>query len=102
MVAETASYSQELDELSRRLDEIYYEFEDISSSIRDCRDSAVFSPEELDFAIARLEVINKLKAKHGMSVEELLNYQQELDEKLAGIENADSMKESLETDLAKY
>lgn len=102
MVAETASYSQELDELSRRLDEIYYEFEDISSSIRDCRDSAVFSPEELDFAIARLEVINKLKAKHGMSVEELLNYQQELDEKLAGIENADSMKESLETYLAKY
>ncbi len=102
MVAETASYSQELESLSSRLDEIYYEFEDISSSIRDYRDNAVFSPEELDSAIARLEVINKLKNKHGMSVPELIDYQHELDEKLADIDNADHIKENLEAELAKY
>ena len=101
MVSETSSYSQKLQELSGRLNELYYDFEDISSSIRDCRDDTVFSPEELDLAIARLETINRLKSKHGKSIAELLEYQNELDKKLSSIDNADSLKESMEKELAE-
>ena len=53
MLMEIAPYTQELDDLSRRTNELYYELEDISSSVRDCRDTTVFSPEELDEAIER-------------------------------------------------
>lgn len=99
MVSELSSYSHELDELSKRLNDIYYDFEDTASSIRNCRDSTIFSPEELDHAIIRIETINKLKNKHNKSIEELLTYQEELDEKLSNIENANTVQKQLEQEL---
>lgn len=101
MIAETSPYSQKLSELNTRLNELYYELEDISSSIRDCRDDTVFSPEDLDLAIERLDTINRLKNKHGKSVEELIRYRDELDEKLSSMANIDSVKSAMEKDLAE-
>ena len=100
MLMEIAPYTQELDDLSRRANELYYELEDISSSVRDCRDTTVFSPEELDGAIERSDLLKKLKNKHGRSVEELIAYAEELEEKLSNIENADALKTQLEHQLA--
>lgn len=100
MLMEIAPYTQELDDLSRRANELYYELEDISSSVRDCRDTTVFSPEELDEAIGRSDLLKKLKNKHGRSVEELIAYAEELEEKLSSIENADALKTQLEHQLA--
>ncbi len=99
MLSETANYSPELAELYNRASEVFYEFEDICSSVRDCRDRAVFDPETLDVCIGRIEIINKLKNKHGMSIEELLDYQEKLAERLSHIENLDSVKEKLEREL---
>lgn len=99
LVGETASYSQKLLELSKRLNEIYYDFEDTASDIRSCRDEAVFSPEELDSAIARLENINRLKTKYDKSVAQLLEYEQELEQRLSSIENADHTKTIMEKEL---
>lgn len=101
LIGETSSYSGELEELSKRISELYYEFEDCCSSIRECRDKAVFSPEALDSAIARIEIINKLKNKYGKSVEELLKYKDELDEKLSVIEDSDNIQAKLEKELLK-
>ena len=95
-----SSYSQDLKTLDQRVSELYYEFEDITSSIRDCRDGAVFSPEELDTAIARLETIDRLRTKHDKTLDELITYRDELREELLHIENADSMKEEMESKLA--
>lgn len=99
-VAQVSSFSGDLGALSSRLSEIYYEFEDIASSIRESRDSAVFSPEELDQAIARLDAIDHLKSKHGKTLDELISYRDELDQKLADIEGADSLKEEMEAELS--
>lgn len=100
LVSETSAFSTELEALGNRLNEIYYEFEDIASSIRDCRDGAMFSPEELDLVIGRLETINKLKAKHGKSLEQLIEYRNELDDKLSAMEDVDSTREEMEKELA--
>ncbi len=99
MLSETANYSQELAELYNRTSEVYYELDDICSSVRDCRDRAVFSPETLDSCIGRLEIINKLKNKHAMSIEELLEYREKLAERLSHIENLDADKGKLEKEL---
>ena len=101
MLSETASYSETLGELSARISELYYDFEDICSSIRDCRDSAVFSPEELDSKIARIETINKLKNKHGMTIDQLIEYKDQLSERLSHIENMDAFRAELENKLAE-
>ena len=101
MVTETAPYSSELEELSERLNELYYDFEDICSSIRDSRDNAVFSPEELDAYISRIETINRLKNKHGKSIVQLLSYQEELEKTLSELENSDEIQEELKKQLSK-
>ncbi len=100
MLAELAPYSPELSDLSSRTNELYYELEDISSSVRSCRDNTVFSPGELDEAIERSDFLKRLKNKHGKSIEELIAYTDELEEKLSGIENADTLKTQLESQLS--
>ncbi|MDO4486771.1 MAG: DNA repair protein RecN [Bacillota bacterium] len=100
MLEETSGYSRELEELSQRTNELYYEFEDICSSIRDCRDNAIFSPEELDCKIARYELISKLKSKYGMSIDELISYKDELMCRLSDIDNLDAAKAQLEKKLS--
>jgi DNA repair protein RecN (Recombination protein N) len=101
MIDETSSFSQELKDLSTRINEIYYDFEDVCSSIRSSRDNTVFSPGELDEAINRFELINQLKNKHGKSIEELLEYQEELSEKLSLLESIDEVKNSLKAELSR-
>lgn len=101
LISETASYSRELEELNKRVSELYYEFEDSCHNIREYRDKAVFSPEALNSAIARIEVINKLKNKYGKSVKELLEYKAELDEKLSVIEDSDNIQVKLEDEILK-
>ncbi|NLD19249.1 MAG: DNA repair protein RecN [Clostridiales bacterium] len=101
LISEISSYSNDLDELSSRIDELYYEFEDSCRSIRDSMDKAVFSPAALDAAIARSEVLNKLKMKHGKTIDELIEYRQELEDKLSNIKNADNVREDMEDQLRK-
>jgi len=101
MLSETSEYSPELKELDDRVSSMYYELEDICSSIRDSRDRTVFSPEELDMAISRLEAINRLKRKHDRDIAGLLEYADEIEAKLQNIENADERISSLENEIKK-
>jgi len=100
MISETSRYSDELSELNRRITESYYEFEDICSSIRDSRDRMIFSPEELDEKIARLELLNNLKRKHDMTIKELIDYSDELENRLSHIDNAEQIKAQLTAELS--
>ena len=101
MVSQISSYSHDLEELAERLDSIYYDFEDACSSIRDCRDRAVFSPDELDSCISRLDTITRLKNKHSRSIEELISYQHELETSLSDIVNADEKERELRSRLSE-
>lgn len=101
MVSQISSYSHDLEELAERLDSIYYDFEDACSSIRDCRDRAVFSPDELDSCISRLDTITRLKNKHSRSIEELISYQHELETSLSDIVNADEKERELRLRLSE-
>ncbi|MBQ0079024.1 MAG: DNA repair protein RecN [Eubacterium sp.] len=99
MLQQVSGYSQQLQDITDRLNGIYYDLEDACSSIRENRDSVVFSPEELDHAISRSEMINHLKNKHGKTLEELIEYAEELEYKLSKINNADGEKAALQAKL---
>lgn len=102
LLSEIAEYSHELSLLSERITDIYYELEDICASIRTLRDKAVFSPEQLDSLIARLETINRLKSKHNTNLEGLINYKSQLEEKITDMDNFDNIKRELEDSIEKY
>ena len=88
--------SSDIDELITRISNAYYELEDVNSELRNLRDSVSFSQNELDDAIERLELINKLKRKYGGSVESVLNYLAEAEKSLSDIDNADDKLKELE------
>lgn len=101
LVGETSSYTKDLADLSQRLENLYYEYEDACVSIRDLRDGTVFDPAALDQAIGRYETIKHLKDKHGRSIPELLEYAEELRTRLSSIDNADEEIAALQTQIGQ-
>lgn len=100
MIESISEYSKELTDIYQQMSDSYYILEELSSQIRDLRDRTVFSPEDLNQSISRMELLNGLKRKHNASLEEIIAYGQELEEKLDQVENIDSMKAEL-TSLQK-
>lgn len=95
MLSNLTDYSKNLSDIHQQLADAYYQIEELSGEIREIRDNTVFSPEELDQSIARMDFLDNLKRKYNRSIEELIEYGNELQEKLSIVENADEMKEDL-------
>ncbi len=93
--AEAAEIDPELDNISSRLSNAFYEIEDISETFRDYLLKDNYSPEKLAECENRLSVIHKLKKKYGGSVEEVLSFLKDSEEKLLRIENYEEDKSSL-------
>jgi DNA repair protein RecN (Recombination protein N) len=94
-VNEISSYSKELGEIARMITDCYYAVEDMAGALRICRDRTDFSPETLNAAIARLDLIERLCEKYGGSVEKTLEYKETIAAALADIENIDERKTAL-------
>ena len=93
-IEEISEYSSDISQVAEEFNDIYYKLEDICRNLRNLKDSVVFSPNELDDAIARINLIDGLKKKYGETIEEVLEYQASLVEKLSAIENFDEQKTS--------
>ncbi len=62
---EIAACSEELSTASQEFSDIYYRLQDLAGDLRNIRESVNFSPSEMDAAIARQNLIYKLKMKYG-------------------------------------
>ena len=98
-LSDIASYTEGLGSISSEFSDIFYRLDDIFRDIRNARDSIIFSQEELDEAILRLEYINKLKHKYGNTIAEILGYAEQTAAKLQTIENIDEEKANLEFEI---
>lgn len=97
LIGQLNEYSKELEEIHQQMADAYYIFEELCSQIRDVRDRTVYSPEELDRFISRMEVLEGLKRKYNGSISDIIAYGRELEEKLDQVENIDHLKEELTT-----
>ena len=100
-VSSTEEFSPELQELAQRLSSLYYELEDISSDLRRQRDGITFSPEELDQKLARLDLLSRLMNKHSRDVEGLIEYREELAQRLENINDISGRQQALEKEIHK-
>lgn len=98
-IEEISSCSGKISALSEEFSDIYYRLEDICRQLGDLRGSITFSPEELDEAIMRMDLIDNLKKKYGSSIEEILAYQEKLQKQLSIAENMDEEKRRLMLNL---
>ncbi len=95
LLEEAAPFSQEVRNLSEELSDCFYKIEDLQTRIRNTKDSVSFSPEDLDQAVQRLDLLHSLKKKYGGSLEKVLTFREELRESLSQIEDADHLTEEL-------
>ncbi len=80
-------YDAKYQEINKRLNDAYYEIEDIYSEIKRKADNLDYDPAELDSLIEKSHAISALKKKYNKSFEELLAYAQGLKELLKNKED---------------
>lgn len=90
---------QELDsfiaEKAEQLANHFYSIEDITHELRDYKDQLVYDQNRLNEIEARLNELNRLKRKYGPTVDEMLQYQVNIEQELEQIQNKDSTLSSL-------
>jgi len=99
MLTNVEEFSSEIKQNKEILLDSYYRIQEVSSVIRKLKESVSFNQDDLDQFISRLDYIETLKRKYGGSIEKVLEYKSELEEKLEIINNFDMLKSSIEEEL---
>ena len=80
-------YDAEYQEINKRLNDAYFELEDIYSEIKRKTDNLDYDPAELDSLIEKSHAINTLKKKYSKTFDGLIAYANELKELLKNKED---------------
>jgi DNA repair protein RecN (Recombination protein N) len=91
--------SNDFKDLSSRLNDIYYELDDVHSVLNDKLSNLDFNQADYEDMIARLNEIDRFKRKYQKSVIELLEYQDFLQKEVNKVENYDEYIEDIHQKL---
>ena len=95
------AYDDALNGLCEQLGTIDSLLNDFSRDLSEYMNHFDFSEERLQQLEERLNLINKLKLKHGKSIEKILEVKQEKQDRIEKLENYDLYLEKLQKDLMK-
>ena len=94
-LSDIGSYSEQISSMATQASDAYYSLEDVASGLRDLLSSLNFSEADMDEVSGRLAVIEDAKRKYRKSVEEIIEYRDELASRLDMIQNFDGEKKRL-------
>ena len=101
-----SKYGKEYEELAERIDKVYYDIQDLSDLVDDSLSDVESDDHRLNIIVDRLDKINSLKKKYGVSIKEILRYRDELSEKLSKLDSnsfeEEKLKKLLEKALLEY
>lgn len=100
-LSDAARYDERAKELYDQLSEVDSLLNDFNRELSDYSASFEFSEEEFYEVETRLNVINHLKSKYGNSIEEILAYCEEKEEKLRKLQDYDVYLEHLRGKLSE-
>ncbi len=86
--------------LARRVDESFYELEDVGEALRSWADGLTYDPGRLEEIESRLALLQKLKRKYGPTLAEVVARRDESAERLAALENREEDRAGLEAAVA--
>ncbi|KXS63742.1 DNA repair protein RecN [Listeria monocytogenes] len=95
-----ASIHTDYKAVSEAISSSYYMLEDSMSQIRQSLDQLEFQPEELNQIESRLNDLNQLKRKYGKTIEDIIQYEQEISNEMEKLTDSESHVGHLETKLA--
>lgn len=88
-----SQFSSDLDTLSRKLSDLYYEIEDVAETVRSSVNDEGFSQAELESVESRINLIYNLSKKYGATEEEILEYLENAKKELSDISFSDEKLE---------
>jgi DNA repair protein RecN (Recombination protein N) len=96
-----STLNNRLQQIYKRIDDLLIETKDLSGDIDDYQESVSFDPERLAKTDERIRMINQLLIKHQLKSDNaLLNYQEELTQKIKAAENLSYAINELELQLS--
>jgi DNA repair protein RecN (Recombination protein N) len=90
-----------LSSLAKRLDDSYFELEDIAETVRDYSSRVEFSAERLEQVEDRITQIHRLEKKYGAEIADVVRYAEDAREQLSALENYEEDKAQLEEDIKR-
>ncbi len=97
---ETASgIDGRLSEFGKRIDDAYYEIEDVCEALRSHADLLSFDPGRLEVVESRLAELQKLKRQYGPALVDVQRYRDESQVRLTSLENWEEDRESLAREI---
>jgi DNA repair protein RecN (Recombination protein N) len=84
-----SSIGEKYNTIFEKMQSIYYEMEEIGSDAFALREESYFDERERNELEDRLDLIHNLKRKYGNTIEEILNYKEEVESRINKIENID-------------
>jgi DNA repair protein RecN (Recombination protein N) len=98
-LGEVVDIKENFAEISKNLDEAYYQIEDISHSLANEKENIYVDEEELDNIDERLDLISKLKKKYGNSIDEILKSYESMKKEYNELLNSEELINKLNSDL---
>lgn len=83
-----ADYGEEFQENLERLERVYYDLEDCVSSMESLNEDIEVDEGRLEEVISRLDAIGKLKNKYGSTIDEILEYRNDIEKKLKNLDDS--------------
>jgi len=85
---------------AKRLDDLFFELEDVVESVRDYQSTVNYSSERLEQCEERLALIHRLEKKYGATVADVLDYLQEAQQQLSSLETWEDDKAALQRQIS--
>ena len=79
----------------------FYELQEIERDVSNFENDFDFDMDSREEIEDRLDLINSLKRKYGNSIEEILNYKNEVEEQINKIKNSDEINNTLKKEISK-
>lgn len=90
-----AAIDSALEETHARVENLYYELEDIAHGLQAYRERTVFDPGRIEQLEERLNLLQKLKKKYGPELADVVRFGEESAQELSQLENFDQNLEDL-------
>ena len=91
---------EDLKPMASRLDDAFFEIEDVFESLRQFQDAIDFTPGRLEECEDRLQLIHGLQKKYGNTISDVLDYREEAGNKIIVIEASENDRASLEGEIS--
>ncbi|MDR3343571.1 MAG: DNA repair protein RecN [Treponema sp.] len=95
-----AAIDEELSPVAQRMEDLYYEAEDLAAEFRAYREGLRYDPERLEAVEARLALLYRLKKKYGPDEEAILDYQAKALAEIEALAGVEEHREKLKAEIA--